>query len=58
MLQQDLADAMGIERATLSRYLMGHRSMTMATFFKVAVALGVAPSALLEPITRPGDSAN
>lgn len=48
MDQKDLADAVGIERATLSRYMTGRRSMPMPTFFKVAEALGVAAHVLLE----------
>ncbi|HEX9227342.1 MAG TPA: helix-turn-helix transcriptional regulator [Arthrobacter sp.] len=48
MEQQELADAVPIARATLSKYLMGHRTMPMPTFFKVAEILGVKPSVLLE----------
>jgi transcriptional regulator with XRE-family HTH domain len=48
MDQKDLADAVGVERATLSRYMTGKRSMPMPTFFKVAEALGVSPRVLME----------
>lgn len=47
MTQATLADAMGIERATLNRYLMGRTSMTARTFFALAQALGVTASGLL-----------
>lgn len=48
MDQKDLADAIGIERATLSRYITGKRSMPMPTFFKVAEALGTTAQALMQ----------
>lgn len=48
MDQKDLADAIGIERATLSRYMTGRRSMPMPTFFKVAEALGMTPHVLMQ----------
>jgi transcriptional regulator with XRE-family HTH domain len=41
MDQKDLADAVGAEPATLSRYMTGRRSMPMPTFFKVSESLGV-----------------
>lgn len=47
MTRQQLADAAGIERATLSRYLLGRRSMPMPVFFKVADILGLPASELL-----------
>lgn len=46
--QKDLAAAVGIERATLNRYLVGHRSMPMPTFFAVAKAFGISPVTLME----------
>lgn len=46
--QKTLAESMGIGRATLNRYIMGHRSMNAATFFKLTEALRIAPSVLLE----------
>ena len=48
MDQKALADAVGIESATLSRYMTGKRSMPMPTFFKVAEALGLTPKVLME----------
>jgi transcriptional regulator with XRE-family HTH domain len=48
MDQKALAAAVGIESATLSRYMTGKRSMPMPTFFAVADALGVSPRTLME----------
>jgi DNA-binding XRE family transcriptional regulator len=48
MDQKDLAEAIGVERATLNRYMNGHRSMPMPTFFKVAEALGLTARVLME----------
>jgi transcriptional regulator with XRE-family HTH domain len=48
MDQKDLADAVGVERATLSRYMTGKRSMPMPTFFKVAEALGLSAQVLMQ----------
>lgn len=48
MDQKALADAVGIERATLSRYMTGKRSMPMPTFCKVAEVLGLTPVALMQ----------
>ena len=48
MDQKDLAEAAGIERATLNRYMRGHRSMPMPTFFKIAAALDMSPKELME----------
>lgn len=48
MDQKDLAEAVGIERATMNRYMTGKRSMPMPTFFKVAEALGVTPQVLMQ----------
>ena len=48
MDQKDLAEAAGIERATLNRYMRGHRSMPMPTFFKIAAALDLSPKELME----------
>lgn len=47
MDQKDLADLVGIERATLNRYLKGHRSIPMPVFFQVAEALGVSAHELM-----------
>lgn len=46
--QKVLAEAVGIERATLNRYLTGKRSMPMPTFFAVAEAFGISPRVLME----------
>lgn len=48
MGQQDLAAAVGIEPATLSRYMNRKRSMPMPTFFAVAEVLGLSPRVLME----------
>ena len=48
MDQKDLADAAGMERVTLNRYLKGHRSMPMPVFFKIADALKISPRTLME----------
>ena len=48
MEQRDLAAAVGIESATLSRYMTGKRSMPMPTYFKVAEVLGISPKTLME----------
>jgi transcriptional regulator with XRE-family HTH domain len=48
MDQRGLADAVGIESATLSRYMTGKRSMPMPTFFKVAETLGLTPRELMQ----------
>jgi transcriptional regulator with XRE-family HTH domain len=48
MDQKGLADAVGIESATLSRYMTGKRSMPMPTFFRVAEALGLSPRELMQ----------
>lgn len=47
MTQQALADALGIEKATLNRYLTGKRSMPMPVFFKVADVFGLPAHELL-----------
>lgn len=47
MTQQDLAKKMGIEKATLNRYLKGHTAMKMGTFYDLAAALGVTPQDLM-----------
>jgi Helix-turn-helix. len=48
MDQKDLAEAVGIERATLNRYMTGKRSMPMPTFFKVAEVLGLSAQVLMQ----------
>lgn len=44
MDQGSLASALGIERATLNRYMRGHRSFPMPLFFRIAETFGVPPS--------------
>lgn len=46
MTQGALAEAIGTGPDVLSRYLKGHRSMTTKTFYKIADALGLAPSVI------------
>lgn len=46
MTQQQLADAIGIERATLSRYLNG-KPMPLMVYLRVAEALGLSPQVLM-----------
>lgn len=46
MTQQQLADAIGIERATLSRYLNG-KPMPLMVYINLAEALGLSPQALM-----------
>lgn len=48
MHQKDLADAVGIGRPAMNRYMKGHQSMPMPTFFKVAEVFGVTPRVLME----------
>lgn len=47
MDQKDLADAVGIERATLSRYMTNRRPMPMAIFFTIAEVFGLSPRELM-----------
>lgn len=47
MEQKELAEKVGIERATLNRYMKGHRPMPMPTFFKIAEAFGVTARELM-----------
>lgn len=58
MDQKDLAEAIGIERATLSRYMTNRRPIPMQTFFAVAEAFGLAPQELMQRaesrVARPG----
>ena len=47
MSQEDLAAKLGTTPATLNRYIKGHRSMPMSTFFKVADVFGLSQVELL-----------
>jgi transcriptional regulator with XRE-family HTH domain len=48
MEQKDLADALGIGRSSLNRYMQGHQSFPMPVFFRVAEVFGVSPKVLME----------
>lgn len=48
MDQKDLAEALGIERATLSRYMTGRRPMPMQVFFRAAEVLGLTAQELMQ----------
>ena len=48
MDQKTLAEAVGIERATMNRYMKLHRSMPLPTYIKVAEALGLSPQVLMQ----------
>lgn len=48
MDQKDLADKVGINAVTMSKYMTNKRSIPMPTFFKVAEALAVSPMALMQ----------
>jgi transcriptional regulator with XRE-family HTH domain len=48
MEQKDLADALGIGRSSLNRYMQGHQVMPMPVFFRVAQVFGLTPDALME----------
>ncbi len=48
MEQKDLADAVGIGRTSLNRYMQGHQSFPMPVFFRIAEALDLSPKALME----------
>ncbi|MFF1382822.1 helix-turn-helix domain-containing protein [Arthrobacter sp. NPDC058288] len=48
MDQKDLAELVGVERATLNRYMQVKRSIPMPVFFKIAEALGVTPQVLMQ----------
>lgn len=48
MDQKALADKVGINAVTLSKYMTNKRGIPMATFFKIADALGVSPMTLMQ----------
>lgn len=48
MDQKDLAEKVGIERATMNRYMTGKRSIPMPTYFKIAAALSLSPQELMQ----------
>lgn len=43
----EIAEAVGIERSTLSRYLNGKREIPATTFILASRAIGVAPAVLM-----------
>lgn len=47
MEQKDLADALGIGRSSLNRYMQGHQVMPMPVFFRVAGVFGISPDELM-----------
>jgi transcriptional regulator with XRE-family HTH domain len=58
MHQKDLAEAAGVGRPAMNRYLKGHQSMPMPLFFRVAEVLGITPQELMrraEARIQPGD---
>jgi transcriptional regulator with XRE-family HTH domain len=50
MSQADLANAVGIGRVAINKYIKGHVSITMGTFSKVAGALGLSPDVLMSRV--------
>jgi transcriptional regulator with XRE-family HTH domain len=48
MTQTELAEAAGVGRPAMNRYLKGHQSMPMPTYFAVASVLGLSPRVLME----------
>lgn len=48
MEQKDLAEAIGIGRSTLNRYMQCRQSFPMPVFFKIAEAFGLTPRVLME----------
>jgi plasmid maintenance system antidote protein VapI len=52
MSQGDLADAVGVGRVAINKYIKGHVSMTMGTFTKVAAALGLSPDVLMTRVVE------
>jgi transcriptional regulator with XRE-family HTH domain len=52
MSQAQLADAIGVERATMNRYLRGHRSINMRQYSQICAALGIGPDELMARAMR------
>lgn len=48
MDQKDLAEAVGIGRPSLNRYMQGRQVMPMPVFFRIAQVFGLTPDALME----------
>ncbi|UEB90099.1 helix-turn-helix domain-containing protein [Dermabacter jinjuensis] len=49
---RDLAEAVGVSRMSLTRYLNGEREMTVPTLCRIADVLGVSAATLIERATR------
>lgn len=47
MDQKTLADKIGIQRATLNRYMRGHHAMPMEVFWRIANTFGLAADEML-----------
>lgn len=47
MEQKDLAEAVGIGRPSLNRYMNGHQVMPMPVFFRIAGVFGLSPDELM-----------
>ena len=52
MTQTDLAEAAGVGRPAMNRYLQGKSSIPMPTFLKVASVLGISPDVLMGRIVE------
>ena len=48
MDQKDLAEAIGIARTSLNRYMQNKQSFPMPVFFSIAEAFGLSPKTLME----------
>ena len=48
MNQKELSEAVGIGRPAMNRYMKGHQSMPMPTFYKIAEVFGLSPRVLME----------
>jgi len=49
LTQRDLAERMGVSEATVSKWLQGKQSMTVAQFVAISRILGAAPEEALMP---------
>lgn len=48
MTQGDLAEAVGVGRPAMNRYMRNHQSMPMPTFYKVAEVFGISAHELMK----------
>lgn len=56
--QKDLADALGIGRSSLNRYMQNKQSFPMPVYFRIAEVFGLSPKELMqraEARIQPGD---